>query len=285
MCEKKMLVTGGSGFVGSRMKIPGAMGDWQVLCPSHSAMDITDEKSVMAWFEENRPQAVVHSAAISDIGECEENPEKSYLVNVQGTLNIARACKAYGAKMLFMSTDQVYSGCTGTEPVPEDAPLEPINLYAKHKLEAEAGMLAICPDACALRLTWMFDMPVRHQVSKGLVTNCIRALMNGDKMRLCANDRRAMTYVREVVENIPVMLQAPGGIYNYGSQTFGSTYDTFMETFDALGCGHRKEELLSSFVADTPRNLLMDTAKATRVGCKFSETVDGVRRLLKEYPL
>lgn len=282
---KKILVTGRSGFVGARMAVPGALDAAAVLCPTHSEMDITDEKSVRAYFEKHQPQAVVHSAAVSDIGACEEDPVYSRLVNVVGTLNVARAAREAKAKMLFMSTDQVYTGCCGTEPIPEDAPLAPANEYARQKLEAEEGMLEILPDACALRLTWMFDMPVRYQVSKGLVLNCIQSLMRNEPLRLCNNDRRGMTYVREVVENIPAMLKAPGGVYNYGSETYGSTYETFCKTFEALGAGHRIEELLSSFTSDSPRNLLMDTKKAQAVGCVFSETVEGVKRLLKEYPL
>lgn len=284
-CKERILVTGGSGFVGGRMILPGALGEREVLCPAHAEMDITDENSVLRYFEAHIPQAVVHSAAISDIGDCENDPVFSRKVNVDGTVHIARAARRVGAKMLFMSTDQVYTGVSGMEPIPESMPLAPTNEYARQKLEAENRMLEILPDACALRLTWMFDMPVRHLVSKGLVLNCIQALMRNEKLRLCDNDRRGMTYVREVVENIPVMLRAPGGVYNYGSETPGSTYETFCKTFEALGAGDRIGELLSTFTSDSPRNLLMDTRKAAEAGCVFSETVAGVKRLLKEYPL
>lgn len=283
---EKILITGKSGFVGARMALPGALPAKEILCPTHGEMDIGDYDSVMRYFDAHRPDAVVHSAAISDIGECEQDPEKSMRVNVMGTVNMAKACREVGAKLLFMSTDQVYTGCGGADPIPEDAPLAPTNVYAVHKLEAENRMLDILPDSCALRLTWMFDMPVRHQVSKGLVLNCIQALMRNEPLRLCNNDHRGMTYVREVVENIPAMLKAPGGVYNYGSETCGSTYETFCKTFEALGAAHRIEELLSSFSANgEPRNLLMDTKKAQAVGCVFSETIEGVKRLLREYPL
>lgn len=283
---ERILLTGGRGFVGSRIKIPGALPCRELLSPSHGEMDITDEKSVMQYVEKYRPQAVIHSAAISDIPDCEKDPELSYQVNVLGTVHMARAAAECGAKLLFMSTDQVYTGCGGDAPLPEDAPLHPTNVYARHKVEAEQRLLDICPSAAALRLTWMFDMPVRYQVSKGMVLSAMQSLMKNAPMRLCQNDHRGMTYVREVVENIPAMLHAPGGIYNYGSETPGSTYETYKGVFCALGAENRVDELLIPVTYEgMPRNLLMDTRKAQSVGCRFSETVEGVRRMLKEYPL
>lgn len=282
---KRILVTGGRGFVGARMILPNALPAQEILAPSHGEMDLESEKSVRDYFEKHTPDAVIHSGAISDIDECEKNPELSYRVNVEGTVRMARACAEYGAKLLFMSTDQVYSGCTGTHPLPEDTPLAPANTYARHKVEAEMRMLDICPSAAALRLTWMFDMPVRYQVSKGLILAAMQSLMKSEKMHLTDNDRRGMTYVREVVENIPAMLRAPGGIYNYGSETPGSTYDTYAKVFRALGAEHRIDELLLPVQSAEPRNLLMDTRKAQSVGCVFSETVEGVKRALREYPL
>jgi dTDP-4-dehydrorhamnose reductase len=246
-------------------------------------MDLTSGDSVRRAILEAQPDAVIHSAAISRIDVCEKDPERSYQVNVTGAVNVAKACAAAGARLVFFSSDQVYSGCGGREPLPEDAPLSPTNVYARHKLEAEGRVLEICPDACALRLSWMYDMPHRGlYTGNNLYTAALRALCTGQPIMANPNDRRGITCVRQVVDQLPLMLQAPGGVYNYGSLTRLSAYQVYREIFALLGAGSRAEELVQPFHGN-PRNLLMDPARAEAVGVRFPETVEGFRVMLQEY--
>lgn len=67
----KLLITGGSGFLGRRAAACFGTLGLQVLSPSHGELDITDEASVRSWFREHQPEAVLHTAAISDTGLCQ----------------------------------------------------------------------------------------------------------------------------------------------------------------------------------------------------------------------
>ena len=87
----KLLVTGGSGFLGRRVRAYFETLGWQVLAPGHSALDITREEDLYPWFRENRPDAVIHTAAISDTGHCQREPEWSEVINVTGSVNLAKA--------------------------------------------------------------------------------------------------------------------------------------------------------------------------------------------------
>ena len=71
-----ILITGASGFVGSRF-VRRWGGAYRLLTPTHAELDITDADSVNSYFVNNRPDAVLHLAAISNTGYCEENPEES----------------------------------------------------------------------------------------------------------------------------------------------------------------------------------------------------------------
>ena len=90
---KRMLITGASGFLGSRIAAYYKE-RYEIMAPTHSIMDITDEGSVFQYFLAYKPDIVVHCAAMSDVGACQREPERSWKVNVVGTENIVKAAKA-----------------------------------------------------------------------------------------------------------------------------------------------------------------------------------------------
>ncbi|NCB06174.1 MAG: NAD-dependent epimerase/dehydratase family protein, partial [Clostridia bacterium] len=215
--NRKILVTGASGFLGSRICRYGIAG-CDVTGVSHRELDLTDEPACHDALTALRPDAVVHCAAISQIDRCEREPELSRRVNVDATLHLARACRAAGARLIACSTDQIYGGCGGDEPLSEAVLPAPKNLYARQKLEAEAGVLSVCPDAVLLRLSWMFDLP-QHDLSTNpnLIVTALRALVRDEPLRVWNNDHRGMTYAREVADSLAAFLDAPAGVYNAGS--------------------------------------------------------------------
>ena len=154
--KRKILITGATGFLGSRVA-QFYKDKYEVLTPSHGEMDIADEYSVMSYLKENKPNYVVHCAAISDVGRCEREPEFSWSINVTGTENVVKAAKAVSAKCVCCSSDQVYFGSLETEAHQEDESIEPANVYGREKLYAEKSCLAIEPNSVHLRLSWMYD--------------------------------------------------------------------------------------------------------------------------------
>jgi dTDP-4-dehydrorhamnose reductase len=152
---KKLLITGASGFVGCRV-VARWRNEYAVFAPSHAELDITDRESVDSYFLQHTPDVVVHLAALSNTGYCEQNPDESYRVNVEGAANIARAAALCRAKLIFFSSDQVYNGNIESGLLSEDVPVAPENVYGRHKLEAEERVLYFNPNTVVLRATWMY---------------------------------------------------------------------------------------------------------------------------------
>lgn len=276
---KRVLLTGAGGFVGARV-LHQLSGRLELVPAPRGLMARGQQAEIARLVAETHPDAILHTAALSDTGYCEAHPEESYRANVQLPLWLAEAAAGQGSRLVAFSSDQVYAGVARPGPLPEDIPLAPANVYGRHKLEMEQRVLDALPDAVLLRATWLYDLPGYGLPIRGnLPLNLLHAALHGQTVTFSARDFRGVTYVRQAVENLLPVLDLPGGVYNFGSENDLDMLATARRFCDAL---HIAPGLLPG---DRVRNLAMDTARAQRGGVLFDTTVEGVTRCLQEYGL
>lgn len=280
MAMKKLLITGTSGFVGSRIANHLA-GKFDIIAPAHRELEITSAKGCMDFIGNTKPDVLLHLAAISDTGYCENHPDESMLVNVTGVENLAIAAQAHNAKMVFFSSDQVYNGCTKLGLLSEDTPLAPENHYGRHKLLAEQRALEISGNCVALRATWMYDNPrpgMRNH--NNFIINFQKAISEGSQLRFATREFRGITWVEEIAQNIIHTFNLPGGVYNFGAENTLNTYSTACGYARILG--HNPEGFILPDNERFPahiRNISISLEKIRHASdgkIKFKDTICGL---------
>lgn len=126
-------MTGGSGLLGGELlKL-----DAPIIAPAKSELDITDIKSIEKALRKYKPDVILDLAAANKPPEHEANPEPGLSVNIIGTANLCLACNKANTKLIYVSTDYVY---TGTGPHKEEEALFPPSKFAWSKLGGECAV-------------------------------------------------------------------------------------------------------------------------------------------------
>lgn len=281
----RILLTGGTGFFGSRF---GAYycGRHQLFLAGRRTLDICDPGETRRCVSAFGPDMVIHAAAMAETAYCQAHPDEARRVNVDGAVNVARAAGECGAKLVFISTEQVFNGNRNPGPYKETDGAVPDTVYGQNKLEAETLLRELLPELWVARFTWMFGPPHRGCASSpNILWDTLSKLLAGEKIYASPNEFRGMTYVWEMVENLEKLFSLPYGTYHLGAVNHRSRYETVRLIFDELGIPERAADLL---VEDrekyaVPRDIRLDTGKARELGLCFTETGQALQKCIREY--
>jgi dTDP-4-dehydrorhamnose reductase len=151
----KFFVLGSSGLVGGAFAEAAARAGHDVIgtvttftgtpagVSEKITLDLTDEAAVTAAIQRTKPDAIINAAAVSEPAKCEEDPARSHQLNVALPALLARLAQQLNARLLHLSSEQVFAGDRAPYAVTD--PVAPINVYAQQKIESERLVHAIAP--------------------------------------------------------------------------------------------------------------------------------------------
>lgn len=128
--DPRVLVTGAGGQVGTALTKHLAAARFM----THQDLDVTNPPALRRVVAD--ADVVIHLAAMTDVDRCEEDPDRAFEINANGTQGVCAAATAVGARVVYLSTDYVFDGTKGSEYVEEDLP-NPLNVYGRSKLAGE----------------------------------------------------------------------------------------------------------------------------------------------------
>lgn len=281
----RILLIGAGGFLGCRAT-RYLSSRHHCVGLTHHDLDLSSPDDICRRLEAYRPEWVILTAALSNTGYCAAHPDESERVNLWGTVNVARACRQTGTRLLYMSSDQVYNTCACGPMLTETQATAPQGPYAIHKLRAEQEVSALLPDAAVgLRLTWMYDDPASPlRASRHLLTQLAEARQTGQPLHLAVHDHRGLTDVWDVVRQLENCFSLPAGVYNFGCPNHLNAYETVWQAVaQSWGETEARRLVLPAEAPFAPqgRNLLMDPGKAAAHGIHFDDTLQALIQHLK----
>lgn len=163
----RILVTGASGQLGralAQTKPPLLAGKpYDLICLTRSQLDLADHEACSRIVEDYRPNWLVNAAAYTAVDQAENESKIAYAVNAASPGAFAKALAKTNGRMLHISTDFVFDGCSGKPYRPEDS-VNPLNVYGCSKSLGEnliLERLGSSAQACVLRTSWLYG-PTRN---------------------------------------------------------------------------------------------------------------------------
>ena len=226
----KVLLTGAGGMLAHALRDALAAGSHEIALFARDELDVTDAHRVAAVIGAERPEVVVQCAAYTRVDDAERDEATAQLVNGAGALNVARACRAIGARFVYPSTDYVFDGAARA-PYQPHAPTAPLGAYGRTKLSGELAA-ADAGDYLIVRTSWLYGHHGRH-----FVCTIARRARQHAPLRVVNDQYGAPSWTHDVAQLLVRLLEcnAASGIYHATNAGATTWYDFAVAVLQVAG--------------------------------------------------
>lgn len=277
----KILVTGASGQLGFDVCKELENRKIEHKGTYRSDFDLSDAQDAYQYVINYAPDVVIHCAAWTAVDKAEDEIEAATLINVEGTRAIAKACKELDAKMIYISTDYVFSG-TGDIFYEPDDDTAPIGSYGKTKLEGEIAVKELLDKYFIVRISWVFGIN-----GNNFVKTMLRLSETRTELNVVCDQIGSPTYTKDLAPLLCDMaVSEKYGIYHATNEGVCSWAEFAEEIFRVAGKNVTVKPIPTSEYptrAVRPLNSRMSKDKLDKMGFyRLPTWQDALSRYVKE---
>ena len=283
---KKILVTGANGQLGQCLqKISSQFEEFEFIFTDSETLDITNKEEVNDFFWQNAPDFCINAAAYTAVDLAETDIEKAFLVNADGTENLAEACAENNAQFIHVSTDYVFDGENNLSYTEEDF-TNPLGVYGASKLAGDELALEVNPCSVILRTSWVYS-----EFGKNFVKTMLNLFATKEELNIVADQFGQPTNANDLAEAIMKIIKSEKitpGIFNFSNLGRISWFD-FAEKIAELSDAKIKLNAIETSQYPTPakrpKNSVLDLDKISKTYAvqlkPWEESLEGCVQILQ----
>lgn len=288
----RLLIIGNSGLLGSRLselakkrcEVFGTYNTHELKQKNMTRLDVTDRESTFKLIESIKPDFVVDTHSLNNIDYCEAHPEEAWRINVDGSRNVAEACKNFGCKYVFISTDNAFDGkkLRYTE---KDKP-HPLNYLSKNKVIVEQMLYTLDVNYIVARTAVIYGKGGMNKISFALWL--IDKLRRGEKVRIVSDQYNNPTFADNLAEQLLALCEMDEqGIFHIVGKDCLSRLDFSRKIADIFGLNEKlitpviTPELNQIGIRPGRVNLAVDKVERA-TGIEMLKVSDGLMRLREQ---
>jgi len=242
--KKRILITGSNGLLGQKLvELLTQQPDIELIATARGAnrlpekngyeyrsMDITDRQQVLDVIAETKPQAIIHTAAMTNVDQCESEKDACWAQNVKAVEYLVEACRKDDIFLNHVSTDFIFDGTAG--PYAEEAEANPISFYGWSKYAAEKVVIHSGIRWAIARTVLVYG--IAADMSR---TNIIlwvkKSLEDGKTIKVVTDQWRTPTLAEDLAMGCWLIADKEAeGIFNISGKDFLNPYEMAIKTAD-----------------------------------------------------
>lgn len=281
----RVWIVGGTGLLGTFLAAEMRGQGIIHLSDGSQRANLLDPQQLLARATEVQPTHIICAAAYTKVDQADHEKEKVMALNAEGPERLAILARDLRARLLYISTDYVFSGEQET-PYHEEDPTHPVNLYGASKLEGERRVLAALPTAAIVRTSWLFGRE-GHSFASAL----LNLLLKEERVYVVEDQIGTPTYCPALAKGLVQLLSYSfSGVIHFAGQPPVSRYQfalALMEELKRLGIPFACREVIpvsSDFFKNRASRPKMSALAVDRWQKEFGEIPplwrDGLRIML-----
>ena len=259
---------------------------YEVIPLTHADIEITDIDSVKKQLTGYKPDVVINTAAYVRVDDCEIYPEKAFLVNTTGALNVAKISDEIGAIDVYISTDYVFDG-EKCEPYTEKDLPNPLNVYGMSKYAGEIFTRNYSRKYYIIRVASLYGKAGASGKGGNFVETMIKKAKNKEKITVVDDMVMSPTYTRDAARAIKKIIEKdlPYGIYHASNSGFCSWYEFAKKIFELLNLEVDLKPISAKNLtrkAKRPIFSALENKKLSKHNLKMPSWQEGLKKYLYE---